>query len=110
VLGLSLAALYVSWNVYWLAAGRVPPSMLTGLTGLPAPTTGGTRSVTALLDGDLPRSLYYNAMTIPILGLLTITVSQVLLKGRGDNWLVTAWVAVLSVAWVGKLLSPSVTW
>ena len=110
VVGLSLLAVYISWNVYWLASGAVPPSMLTGLTGLPSPTTGGTRSVMALLDGDLARSLYFNPMTLPLIGLMAVTVGQIAVKRRGDDWLVTAWVVLLSVAWVIKLLSPSVTW
>jgi hypothetical protein len=110
LVGLSLLAAYIVWNVCWLAAGRIPASMLTGLTGLPAPTTGGTRSIAALLGGDLPKSLYYNPMTLPILGLLVLTVGQVWFKGRGDDWLVSAWTIALSVAWLVKLLSPPDTW
>lgn len=110
MLGLSAVAVYLGWNAWWLSAGRIPPSMLTGATGIPSPTTGGTRSFLALLDGDLATSLYYNPMTIPILGLLAVTVGQVIFRGRGENWLVPAWLIVLSVAWIAKLMSPSATW
>ena len=110
ILGLSLLAMYASWNVYWHATGRIPPSILSGLTGIPSPTTGGTRSVLALMGGDLLTSLYYNPMTLPILGLLTFTIAQVALKRRGDSWLAYAWIVTLGVAWVIKLLSPSSTW
>lgn len=105
-----MLAVYFCWNVRWLAAGRIPPSMFTSATGFPSPTTGGTRSALALLDGDLATSLYYNPMTLPIAGLLTITIAQVLFRGRGENWLVNAWVVTLGIAWIAKLLSPPTTW
>ncbi|MHB0954986.1 MAG: DUF2752 domain-containing protein [Pirellulaceae bacterium] len=109
-LGLSLLLVYLGWNVRWLAVGRIPPSMLTAATGLPSPTTGGTRSLLALLEGDLAMSFHYNPMTVPIVALLTLTIGQVLFKRRGDNWLAAAWIAALSIAWVVKLMSPRATW
>ena len=109
-LGLSALVVYLCWNVRWLAAGHIPPSMLTWATGFPSPTTGGTRSMRALLDGDLALSLYYNPMTLPIVALLTFTIGQVLIKGRGEKWLAAAWITTLSVAWVAKLMSPPATW
>lgn len=108
--GLSAMAVYLSWNACWLIAGHIPPSMLTGVTGIPSPTTGGTRSAVALMNGDLAKSIYYNPMTVPILGLFIVTMGQVILKRRGDNWLVAAWTTTLGIAWVVKLLSPPATW
>ena len=52
-------------------------------------------------------SFYYNPMTIPIVGLLVVTVGQVVFKQRGENWLVRAWTTTLGIAWVVKLLSPA---
>ena len=42
---------YAIWNLFWLAQAKVPPSIFTATTGLPCATTGGTRSVLALLAG-----------------------------------------------------------
>lgn len=108
--GISMLIIYLGWNIRWLAAGRIPPSMFTAATGLPSPTTGGTRSVRVLLEGDVITSLYYNAMTIPIVCLLAITIGQVLIKGSGEHWLIAAWITVLLIAWAIKLVSPSATW
>ena len=110
VFGLVMLAIYVAWNIVWLARGEVPPSLLTGLTGIPAPTTGGTRSIRALLGGDPLGSLYYNPMTAPILGMLALTLFQVCRRGRAAAWVGGGWAAVLSLAWVLKLLSPADTW
>jgi hypothetical protein len=65
---------YCLWNVYWLAQGQIPPSIFRSATGLPAPTTGGTRAVIALCRGEALESLRYNAMAIPILLLFTLTI------------------------------------
>ena len=85
--------------------------MLTGLTGIPVPTTGGTRSMRALWQGDLIGSLYYNAFTLPIVGLTLFTLVHYLLRrGTNDRWLSRTWCILLAVAWLAKLLSPPETW
>src|SRR5579863_4664980 len=53
---------YVAWNIFWIAKGRVPPSILTAITGLPCPTTGGCRGVLALIHGDWRRSILWNPL------------------------------------------------
>jgi hypothetical protein len=108
--GLGLLAIYGVWNVAWLCQGRIPPSLLTGLTGLPAPTTGGTRSMVTLANGDVLGSLYYNPLALPIVGLLALTLFQVGRRGRVAPWVGRGWIVVLMVAWVVKLLSPPATW
>ncbi len=110
VVGLGLLAVYVLWNVFWLAQGRIPPSLLTGLTGLPAPTTGGTRSMLALARGDVLGSLYYHPFAVPIVGLLAITLVQVIRRGRAAGWVGRGWIILLALAWIAKLLSPPATW
>jgi hypothetical protein len=109
-------AVYVAWNVYWLSHATVPPSLLKALTGLPAPTTGGTRSVRHILAGNWGESLRYNAMTLPI-GLLLVTSLACLgwqgLRGRRlslPTWMVWSWAAVLSIAWALKLCSDPRYW
>ncbi len=84
--------------------------MLTELTGLPSPTTGGTRSFLALLAGDVRLSLYYHPFTPPILGLLAVTIGQLLTQGRCANWMAKAWVLLLALGWIVKLASPPATW
>lgn len=97
---------YVAWNIHWLASARIPPSILTELTGIPCPTTGGTRSLLALLEGDWSSSLSYNAMTVPLILLLGMTMIQVSRRRVVDPWLGKAWLGVLGLAWVLKLLVP----
>lgn len=110
--GLAIAAtcVYVAWNAWWLSGGVIPPSMLYGLTGIPSPTTGGTRSLLALLAGDWSASLRHNAMTVPLIGLLALSLAWPLtqrLRGRAARLPVAflwAWGLTLGLAWVLKLL------
>lgn len=46
-------------------------------TGLPCPFCGGTRAASALLHGDLGRSIYLNPLAIPAVALL-LTIAAVL--------------------------------
>jgi len=116
--GLAVAALvgYVVWNVFWLSHGSVPPSLFTYLTGLPCPTTGGTRSLRSLLSGDWVESLRFNAMTLPILGLLATTLALLLFRVWRDRriglpvWVLRAWLALLALAWLLKLFGPRAYW
>ena len=112
----AVLVVYVLWNLCWLAHARVPPSLFLALTGLPCPTTGGTRSFLCLLRGDWRGSLAYNAMTVPILGLLLFCVAcltiQVIRRQRMrlPNWTLWAWLGVLGVAWVIKLIGSPAYW
>ena len=112
----ALAVVYVGWNAYWLAQAQIPPSLFKSLTGLPAPTTGGTRSLRQLLAGHWLESLRYNAMTVPICGLLVLTGGW--LAGRGlrrrppvlPNWIAWSWLLVLATAWLLKLTGDPRYW
>src|SRR5207253_3413552 len=105
----SLLFVYVCWQVFWLCQARVPPSLFLAFTGLPAPTTGGTRSLIQLCRGDWRGSLHYNPMAVPIILVLIATVGwlacQLVKRQRlylpRASWL--AWLFVLAVAWVVKL-------
>ena len=102
--------IYVWWQTFWLSQGQLPPALLLALTGLPAPTTGGTRSIVCLLQGDWNASLKYNAMVIPM-SLLTIAcvawpTAQFYLRRpirlpRGTG---LSWVIILALAWSIKVI------
>jgi hypothetical protein len=105
-----MATVYAGWQVLWLSQGQLPPALFLALTGLPAPTTGGTRSLLCLLRGDWRGSLYYNAMTVPIalLGIVSTAwpIVQVV-RGRRvhlPRGIGLAWVVVLALAWSIKLV------
>ena len=109
-LAVAMIAIYSVWQVYWLSRWEFPPALFLALTGLPAPTTGGIRSIVCLMHGDWIGSLHNNAMTIPMT-VMAITCAfwatgqayfghQVRLpKGMG-----LAWAVVLTLAWSIKLI------
>jgi hypothetical protein len=106
---------YLVWNGIWLFNGQLAPSMFWALTGVPSPTTGGTRSLAALWRGDLVESLQWNACLIPICGLLVLSLIQ--LAGQAVRraplrlapLLAWGWLVILAVAWALKLLIPEPT-
>ncbi|HEY1858780.1 MAG TPA: DUF2752 domain-containing protein, partial [Gemmataceae bacterium] len=111
-----LFAGYGLWNLYWLAQGCIPPSIFLKVTGWPCPTTGGTRAIIQLCHGVWHESLRYNAMAIPIIVLLALSLGwlarQAVAKTNlnlplGIFW---SWVIVLGVAWVLKLTGDPLYW
>jgi hypothetical protein len=116
ILGTLSFGLYVAWNACWLAQGRVPPSLLLGLTGLPAPTTGMTRSTLAFLEGDWSAAFLWNPFTLPFCALLLFTVGEIAWKYVEKRRLVmskplaVAWPTLLLVAWITKLTMGSQWW
>ena len=116
VIGWSGLAIYVSWNVYWLCHGRLAPSLLRSLAGIPAPTTGGTRAIRCLLKGNWQESLRYNAFAIPIAILLLASVAVLawrLIQGKPfllpNSWF-AIWAVVLIFAWICKLCGDPQYW
>jgi hypothetical protein len=103
-------AAYVIWNAWWLLRGAIPPSMLTGLTSVPAPTTGGTRAMLALWQGEFQRSLQFNPLAVPFCLTLVLSLAQLSWNWfRGERvilrkWLVWTWLAVLLLGWVAKFV------
>jgi len=111
VVGVAAFGVYVAWNVYWLAQQKIPPSLFKALTGLPCPTTGGTRSALALYHGDFAASLRFNPMLLPISALLAMTIALAIARrGRAPGWLARAWIVLLGVAWLIKLVGPRDAW
>ena len=113
-LAIALFVVYLAWNLWWLSRLAVPPSLFAAMTGLPCPTTGGTRAFRCLLQGDVGESLRFNAMTIPLVAMFwaTLAVAGSRLQSRRElslpAWFVRAWLGLLVVAWVLKLAgSPS---
>jgi hypothetical protein len=58
-LALALVALKPLWP---LVEPFVWPCLFHSTTGVPCPTCGATRSVLALLEGDLPRAVTFNPL------------------------------------------------
>jgi hypothetical protein len=112
----AMLVVYVLWNLFWLAHARIPPSLFLGLTGLPGPTTGGTRSFFCLLHGDWRGSLAYNPMTVPILGLFIFSVTRLTIQVIGrrrlrlPDWVLWALLSLLGVAWLIKLTGSPAYW
>lgn len=109
-------AAYLAWNISWLASGRIPPSALRALLGVPCPTTGCTRALLYLLRGDLHASLLWNPFLVPILTLLGMSLLMLTLAALRKNELVlprlmgTAWCSVLFMAWLSKFLLGRAYW
>jgi hypothetical protein len=107
---------YAVWNVTWLASGKIPPSPLPVLLGVPCPTTGATRSLFALLRGDLQGSLLWNPFTVPILILLAMSLAMLIPEALRKKelvlpkWVATAWGSVLIMAWLSKFLLGRAYW
>ncbi len=107
---------YVAWNAWWLAQRQIPPAMFYGLTGLPAPTTGGMRAMWALANGQWMLSLRYNAIAVPMAVLLgyCILYPGVLMARRQrpslPRWVVWAWIVLLAAAWPLKLFGDRAYW
>lgn len=107
---------YVGWHVYWLAHARIPPSLCKALTGWPAPTTGGTRSLRQLFAGNWLESLRCNPMTVPLCGLLLFSGGWLAIQGLCrrrlvlPKWLAWSWLIVLATAWVLKLAGDPHYW
>jgi len=113
---IALAVVFVGWNAFWLCQFQGPPSLMKALTGLPAPTTGITRSLKQLLSGNWLESVRYNAMLAPIGALLVLTLGllawQLFRRQRlaMPRWTVLGWGIVLIAAWVLKLAGDPNYW
>lgn len=109
-LAVALISVFAAWQVFWLSSGQLPPALFLAITGLPAPTTGGTRSLICLLRGDWVGSLHHNAMAVPItllaISCVTLVITQAI-RGRParlSRHTGIAWLVVLGLAWSIKLL------
>ena len=106
---IGLIVVYVGWNLAHLAAGQLPGSLMTAIVGLPCPTSGGTRAISALLGGDVITSLRWNPLAVPITVLFVLSLVELvrsrLVWGRvrlGPRW-VRCWMWLLATAWLVQL-------
>jgi hypothetical protein len=105
---LGLFGFYLLWNALSIASGRVPVSILKGLTGLPCPTTGGIRSTLALLHGQWMEALLWNPFAPVYAGILAL--SAITLGARVyrreqmvlSPLLARVWILSLVAGWVAK--------
>ena len=116
ILGSLAFLVYGAWNCYWWAKGALAPSILLGVFGLPAPTTGMTRSTLSFASGDWAHAFLWNPFTPCFYGLLLWTAVEVAVKFRRKARLllsaplVLAWVSVLLAAWGVKFLLGPQWW
>jgi hypothetical protein len=115
-LALLCFAFYLFYNIFHIAHGRLPSSILKEITGLPCPTTGCTRSILSLLEGKIYESFLWNPLSIPFVVLLLISLVTL-----SRNWLIEndakisktlayAWISSLSAAWIAKFIIGSSRW
>jgi len=101
---------YACWNVAWIASGRVPQSILQAFTGIPCPTTGGTRSLLAMVHGHWLQALLWNPFTVVYMVLLAYSCAVLLRQFIRRERLVLmpfmahAWIGSLLAGWVAKLV------
>jgi TctA family transporter len=109
-------AAYVGWWGYWLARGQLPPAPIKAMLGLPAPSTGCTRSLMALARGDWRESLRWNPFAVPMLLMLVGSLAWVIVRALRRRRVVlperlaTAWLILLPVAWAVKLFGDPAYW
>ena len=86
------------------------------LTGLPCPTTGGVRSLLAMLRGQWHEAFLYNPFTPVFLLLLLGSLYRVfrcLRQGKSvllPPWLGWAWLIALALAWIAKFVIGPQYW
>ncbi|TWT78810.1 hypothetical protein CA13_02070 [Planctomycetes bacterium CA13] len=108
---ISLAG-YLGWNVWEIAiGGQIPRSIFFAATGMPCATTGGTRSMLALLHGDLGLALRFNPFALPITALTATTTVHVVVcrqrpphQFRLPNFYLPVWLTLLGIAWAYQLM------
>ena len=99
---------YLAWNAVWIAHGRIPPSILKGLTGIPCPTTGGYRSFLALCHGEIIQSFLYNPLMLVYVLLFCYSMAILFLQLIRRERLVLRpfiawmWCASLLIGWAAK--------
>ena len=101
--GASAFAAYVVWNLTWWYRGQWAPSVFLWLTGLPCPTTGGTRSLASLIRGDVATSLSTHPFAVPLALLFGLSAYQAVTRGRLAAWMPSAWFWLLAFSWVSKI-------
>lgn len=81
-----ISVMLIGGNLYmkYIAVLHIP-CFFNLLTGLWCPGCGGTRSLNALMNGDILKSLHYNSAVILILIILILLYIQQILKINGSS-------------------------
>jgi len=99
---------YLVWNAAWIAAKRIPPSILREFAGIPSPTTGGYRSFVALSRGEFVQSFLYNPLMLVYILLFCYSMAALLRQWIRRKRLVLSpiiawtWCASLLIGWAAK--------
>ncbi len=108
-LAFALFAVYVGWNLLHVFLLQIPASLSVALAGIPCPTTGGTRALVAMSQGDVMGSLAWNPFAVPILLLVAASCTKLAsnwFKSKrfrlSQRWL-RCWMWLLGVAWITQL-------
>jgi hypothetical protein len=113
---LAMGCVYLWWNVAWLRLGSRAPALSLALFDIPAPTTGGSRALRALLEGRVVDSLAWNPMALPIVLLLLMSIGVLAHRlARRDRIVLPrriawAWLVTLALAWGAKLIAGPRYW
>jgi len=116
LIALGLFGFYFLWNVAWLVSGTIPPSILTGIAGIPCPTTGGTRSLLAALRGEWIQAFLWNPLMPVYVGLLVYSAIVLGLQYIRRQRLVLSpaiarfWMLALVMGWVAKFAMGPQYW
>jgi hypothetical protein len=99
---------YLGWNAAWMAHGRIPPSILRAVGGVPCPTTGGYRSFLALCRGEFVQSFLYNPLMLVYVLLFCYSMGVLFLQWIRRKRLVLRpfiawmWCVSLLIGWAAK--------
>jgi hypothetical protein len=108
--------IYVAWNAVWLCRGCIPPSISSYCLGIPCPTTGMTRSVLSLLNGNVEEFFLFNPFTLAYLSLLVVSIAIVLrcyMRGKDivlPNFVARGWIIALALGWFAKFIIGNRYW
>lgn len=111
-----LFGFYLLWNAAWLFSGVLPPSILTEATGIPCPTTGVTRGMAAILNGDWVQALLWNPLMPVYAGLLIYSAIVLGLQFIRRKRLVLRpiiarfWMLALTMGWAAKFVIGPQYW
>lgn len=107
---------YVLWNAAWLLYGHIPPSILVYCIGLPAPTTGMTRSLLSFFEGNWKDFLLFNPLTSIYIALMGISIA-ILVKQRIQRlplvlpvFLAWSWLVAIVLGWLLKFAIGNKYW
>jgi len=115
LVGWGFFLLWIGWNIYWWSKGYLAPSPLMHFFNIPVSSTGMTRSLTAMANGQWKESLLWNVFTVPILIIFTLSIIYLFwnfLKNKRlkclPKWMAVSWLVILTAGQIAKfIIGPS---